>query len=56
LDEVRRFVFQIDFDELIGNILFGQDNPCPVSIGSGVAGIEFHEVPSLSTLNITGAL
>jgi hypothetical protein len=24
------------------NLLLGQDNPCPVSVGSRMAGIEFH--------------
>jgi hypothetical protein len=27
---------------LIRNVLFGQDNPCPVGVGSGVARVEFH--------------
>jgi hypothetical protein len=52
--QVFRFVLEIYFDEIIGNFLLRQDNPCPVGVGSGVAGIEFHVVPSLSSLNITG--
>jgi hypothetical protein len=42
LHQITRFIFEVDFDELVGNFLFGQDNPCPVGIGSGVARIEFH--------------
>jgi hypothetical protein len=45
--QIFRLVLEIHFDELIGQLLFGEDNPCPVSIGSSVAGIEFHVVPSL---------
>ena len=43
LDQILGLVLQIDFDRFIGDVLFSQDNPCPVSVGSSVAGVEFHE-------------
>jgi hypothetical protein len=43
LQQIFRLVFEIDLDEIVGNFLFGQDNPCPVGVGSSVAGVEFHE-------------
>ena len=42
LDQILGFVLEIDFDRFIGNFLFGQDNPCPVGVGSSVAGVKFH--------------
>jgi hypothetical protein len=42
LQQIFRLVFEIDLDEIVGNFLLGQDNPCPVGVGSGVAGVEFH--------------
>src|SRR5688572_2537398 len=46
--QVFGFVLEIYLDEIIGNFLLRQDNPCPVGVGSGVTGIEFHVVPSCS--------
>jgi hypothetical protein len=42
LQQIFRLVLEIDLDEIVRDILFGQDNPCPVGVGSGVAGVEFH--------------
>jgi hypothetical protein len=42
-EQILRFFFQIDFDQLIGNFLFRQDNPCPVSVRSGMGRIKFHD-------------
>ena len=39
LNQIFRFVLEIDFDLFVGDVLFGQDNPCPVGVGSGVAGV-----------------
>ena len=44
LQKVLRFVFEIHFDELVWNLFFRQDNPCPVRVGSAVAGIKLHEI------------
>jgi hypothetical protein len=42
LDQILGFVLEVDFDGFIGNVLFGQDNPCPMGVGSGAAGVKFH--------------
>jgi hypothetical protein len=42
LDQVFGFVFEIDFNGFVREFLFSQDNPCPMGIGSGTAGVEFH--------------
>ncbi len=39
LNQIFRFVLEIDFDRFVRDVLFGQDNPCPVGVGSGVAGV-----------------
>ena len=40
--EVFRFVAKIALDEFVGEFFLGQDNPCPVRVGSGLVGIKFH--------------
>ena len=35
LEQLFRLILQVAFDALIGNVFFGQDNPCPVGVGSG---------------------
>jgi hypothetical protein len=37
-----RLVFQIAFNEIIRDTLFGQDKPCPVGVGSRTVGQQFH--------------
>ena len=42
-EEIFGLVGKVAFDQLIGELFFRQDNPCPVSVGSRLIGIEFHE-------------
>lgn len=44
-EQVFGFVLEIDFDQIVGNLLFRQDNPSPVGIWSGDARIELHHRP-----------
>jgi len=43
LKKICWFIFEIDFNEVVGEPLFRQDNPCPVSVGSRMARVEFHD-------------
>ena len=36
VEQVFGLVLQVDLGELIGDVLLGQDNPCPVGVRSGV--------------------
>ena len=40
--KVSRLIFKVDLNEVVGEPLFRQDNPCPVGVRSRMAGIEFH--------------
>ena len=40
--EVFRLVAEVALDEFVGEFFFGQDNPCPVGVGSRLVGIKFH--------------
>ena len=45
LEQLFRFVLQVALDEIVRDVLFGQDNPCPVSVGSRLIGEQFHDSP-----------
>ena len=45
LEQLFRFVLQVALDELVRDVLFGQDNPCPVGVGSRLIGKQFHDSP-----------
>ena len=45
LEQLFRLVLQVALDEIVGDILFGQDNPCPVGVGSRLIGKQFHISP-----------
>lgn len=49
-EKIWRFVFEINFDELVGEIFLCQDNPSPVRIGSSKARVEFHGHCSLQAI------
>ena len=52
LNQIFRLVLEIDFDLFVRDVFFGQDNPCPVGVGSSLAGVEFHErCPPCSEFN-----
>lgn len=51
--QIVGLIFEIHFDQLVRKFFLCQDNPCPVRIGSGVAGIKFHLVPPVVSLIIT---
>ncbi len=40
--QIFGLVLEIDLDELVRDLFFGQDNPRPVGVGSGVAGVKLH--------------
>jgi hypothetical protein len=40
-------VAEVAFYQIIGNVLFCQDKPCPVSVGSGSVRKELHNVTSV---------
>jgi len=46
LQEFLGFVLEVDLDQLIGKLFFCQDDPRPVRVRSGVAGIYFHSKSS----------
>jgi len=50
--QILRFVFEIDFNLFVRKVLLGQDNPCPVSVWSGVAGVELHHEGNLLDKNL----
>jgi hypothetical protein len=35
-EQVFGLVLEVDFQEFVRDFLFGKDNPCPMSIGSGM--------------------
>ena len=43
--KIFRFIGKIALDEFERKFLFGQDNPCPVRVGSGLIGKELHNYP-----------
>ena len=42
LEQLPGFVLKVAFDEIVGELFFRQDKPCPVGVRSSVARIEFH--------------
>jgi hypothetical protein len=44
LEKIFGLVAEVAFDQIIGNLFFRQDKPCPVSVGSGAVREELHNI------------